>query len=103
MVVRYCLKEAGFANITGCMIIGGDSAGKERKTVSVKFGDCRDYDAGNLFDRNESCVVFYLASYEDIRQADMKAMITVPHGSSYYVGICMKRPPRSLKSWDSQL
>ena len=76
------LKEIGFTNIAESMIISSEPAGKERKIVAVKFGNSRDYDAGDLFDKNDTCVISYLASETDVKQADMENMITVPHGSS---------------------
>ena len=91
------LKEAGFTNITGRMIIPGDSPEKERRTVAVKIGGCRDYDAGDLFDKKESCVISYLAGVADIGLSEGKDLITVPHGSSYYVGTEPKKAEEELK------
>ena len=91
------LKEIGFTNIAESMIISSEPAGKERKIVAVKFGNSRDYDAGDLFDKNDTCVISYLASETDVKQADMENMITVPHGSSYYVGMDHNKAEEELK------
>ena len=82
------LQAAGFTHIAYNTVIVKELPGKDGQTVGVMIGTSREYQTGDLIDKNEKCLITYYRVDNQRKSADeFNGYIKVGSGSSHFTGM----------------